>query len=73
MPFVATVLTTTQFTTLRARDRGACGLGHKRQAAVPLDDDQDDAPALRVCPNRRGHVTLLDGHASAIRPRPEEA
>src|SRR5579871_2868395 len=55
MPFVATVLTPTQFTTLRARDNGTRGFDYEHETAVALDDDQDDAPPLRLCPNRRDH------------------
>jgi hypothetical protein len=55
VPIVPTVLPSAQLTTLRARNSDARGLDHQHQTAITLDNDQNDAPALRLCSNRRCH------------------
>ena len=52
-----------QLAALRTRDQ--------YQIAVSLDDDRDDAPALRLCPPDSATVTPLEGHAGAISLRPQ--
>jgi hypothetical protein len=48
---VATMLPSTQLTALRTRDGQARGLDNEHQISVVLDDDQDDAPTLRLFPS----------------------
>ena len=52
---VSCVLPSAQLTTLGAWDGQACRCDDQYQATVTLDYDQDDAPALCLCPNRSGH------------------
>src|SRR6266851_4964922 len=52
---VATVLPPTQLTALRTRHRHPRRFDDQNHTAVTFDDDQDDAPAFRLCPKRRGH------------------
>jgi hypothetical protein len=52
---VATVLSSTQLTAFRTRDGHPRGFDNEDQAAITLDDNQDDAPAFGLCPKRHGH------------------
>ena len=57
-PVVATVLPPTQFATLRARNSLTRRFDNQDQTAVALDDDQDDAPLVRLSAKRHGHRHL---------------
>src|SRR3712207_4499486 len=52
---VAAVLTSAQLTTSRTSNRWSRGFDEEDQTAVTPDNDQDDAPAIRLCPSRRRH------------------
>jgi hypothetical protein len=45
-PLIAAMPPSTQLTTPRTRDRRARRLGHENEAAIVLDDDQHDLPAV---------------------------
>src|SRR5712691_2213372 len=56
---VASVQPSAQLTALGTRNAHARWFGNKNQTSVALDDDQDDAPAVRHCPKRLGHRRSL--------------
>jgi hypothetical protein len=73
VPLVRAVLTTAQFTALRARCGLPRGFGNEHKTAIVLDNDQHDAPVLTLPASALTIGTWLDADASAISRAPEEA